>query len=170
MVIEDDCRFQTQDNWTVIIDTILSRLQWSVIFGATVSFNSRGFRYVNSPHIVGLKPDFVITGTHCVIYNSQFYSTIIQLIENEVKSESPYHLDMLLSLNLHASIYLTVPFVALFTENDRSDVRVGKSTQIDYQNIRDSEQKAIFFINQIRNFHASKTIDCERQNEKALCQ
>jgi GR25 family glycosyltransferase involved in LPS biosynthesis len=148
MVIEDDARFAS--NAGVVFQEAMNILslnnrEWSVLFGACVMFQSRGFTQVvssSTTQLLKLRPNQIITGTHCVVYNSNYYDKIIDLINNEISSQDPYHLDMLLSLNV-PHIYLTVPFLALFTENETSDVRIGKNTNIDYQNIVESQKRAI---------------------------
>ena len=151
MVVEDDARFVPNAN-QIIKEAMLNLKQniqrWSLLFGACVIFQSRGFTKVGNVQVptttqlLKLRSNQIMTGTHCVVYNSNCYDKVIDLIKNEVSSNDPYHLDMLLSLNL-PDIYLTVPFLALFTENDISDVRIGKNTNIDFQNIVDSQKKAI---------------------------
>ena len=151
MVVEDDARFVPNAN-QIIKEAMLNLNQntkkWSVLFGACVMFQSRGFtkvengQFPTTTQLLKLRSNQIMTGTHCVLYNSNYYDRIIDFINKEVSSDDPYHLDMLLSLNL-PDIYLTVPFLALFTENDTSDVRLGKNTNIDFQNVVESQKRAI---------------------------
>ena len=144
LVVEDDARFtpnakQTFNSLTLAFKSI----DWSILFGASMSFQQRGFRKlkVGDAHLLELKSEGTITGTHCVLYNSKYYDKIIDLINREIQSDSPHHLDMLLSLNLN-HIYLTIPYLALFTENDIHDILTGKHTKRKYQNIIQSQQRA----------------------------
>ena len=145
MVIEDDARFASNAN--EIFNTAMSTLEkrnWSTLFGATVTFQQKGFKKPNfekNKHLLELKNGGIMTGTHCIVYNSTYFDTIVELINKEIQTDAPYHLDMLLSLNL-PYIYLTVPYMALFVEHDTSDIRIGKNTSSDYQQVIEAQRKA----------------------------
>ena len=157
MVMEDDARFEANIDhlWSLISEDLIQYSSahpqdWGVIFGATLTLNIRHTKYV-SPRLLSLHKNGIFTGTHCMIYHHQSYAEIINLIDEELLSALPYHIDLLLSLKFNGPILLTVPFLALFTEHDFSNVRVGKETKLDYEKIlssRDQSQKIMNFFRQ----------------------
>jgi len=136
MVIEDDARFvdNADEIWNDVQDELKEKnALWKIIFGATVRLGRRGIKYY-SPHLLSLDQDGIFTGTHCMTYHANCYDEVIDLIQKEVESPFPYHVDLLLTSKI-SSIFLMVPFLALFLEHDTSDIRQGKDTSIDYEQI-----------------------------------
>jgi GR25 family glycosyltransferase involved in LPS biosynthesis len=168
MVLEDDARFNNNidESWINIMND-LKHVEWDIIFGATVRMGRKDATYFSDHLLCLTSPQGIFTGTHCMIYHSRSYKNIIKLIDDELKSNLPYHIDLLLSTkyphnnnnnnhnnnhnNVHnnpkPNILLSVPFLALFNEHDVSDVRIGKDTQIDYDNVVYSQNKAIEMMN-----------------------
>ena len=150
LVVEDDVRFEKDAGalWGEICNELKTR-SWGVLFGATVRLRPRDV-FKASPHLLKLKsPDGILTGTHCMLYNSGAYDQIINVINEEIVSPFPYHLDLLLSSKLNTpqcEIYVAVPFLALFMEQDSSDVRPGRDTNADYANITSAHQLAKMFV------------------------
>ena len=146
MVCEDDVRFQpnVKNTWEQVQSELESH-PWSVVFGASVRFRPKDFQKV-SPHTLKLKcPNGIVTGTHCVVYHSRVYDEIIRLVEHEVMESYPFHLDLLLSSKLNSPthpIVLTIPFMALITEQDTSDIRLGRDTSTVYRNIVEAQRMA----------------------------
>lgn len=155
MVMEDDARFinNADEIWNAIQDELKEKeTVWKIIFGATVRLGRRGIKY-HSPHLLALDQDGIFTGTHCMVYHSRCYDEVIELIEKEVASPFPYHIDLLLSSHkpFISSIYLMIPFIALFLEHDTSDIRQGKDTSIDYEQIvhaNKMSQQLLFSLSQ----------------------
>lgn len=147
LVVEDDVRFQDNvlDTWNAIQDTLSTNTTWSVIFGGSVRLRPNDVKPQTSNLLKLNYPNGIYTGTHCMLYNSKSYDSIQQCIEEESKSDFPYHLDLLLSTKLNtreSPILLTVPYLALFIEKDVSDIRIGKDTTVDYQNIVEAQKIA----------------------------
>ena len=142
MVVEDDVRFQENvDKVWASIQTELESVQWKVLFGGSVSIRPRDLSSF-SPHLLKVvPPDGILTGTHCMVYHSRSYDELIQLITEEVKSPYPYHIDLLISSKC-SPLFLAVPYLAMFKESDKSDVRVGRDTKVDYQNITNAQKIA----------------------------
>lgn len=152
LVVEDDVRFQENvlDTWNAVQDTLSTDTSWSVVFGGSVRIRPNDVK-PHTPNLLKLNyPNGIFTGTHCMLYNSKSFDAILQCIEEESRSEFPYHLDLLLSTKLNTTnspFFLTVPYLALFIEKDVSDIRIGKDTTIDYQNIVDAQKTAMKCIN-----------------------
>jgi GR25 family glycosyltransferase involved in LPS biosynthesis len=147
LVVEDDIRFQENvlDTWNAI-QSDLSNVNWSILFGASVRIRPNDVKPFTSNLFKLNHPNGIFTGTHCMLYHSKSYDAILDCIAEECKSDFPYHLDLLLSTKLNTKetpILLAIPFLALFTENDTSDIRIGKDTSIDYQNIVHAQQTAL---------------------------
>lgn len=143
MVVEDDVRFcENVDSTWNVVQSELASTPWSVLFGGSVQIRPRDVRKY-SDHVLKLRtPDGIFTGTHCVIYHSRSYDDLIRIIEKEVAETHPFHLDLLISSKC-APVMLTVPYLALFKEMDTSDVRVGRDTKVDYQNITNAQKTAL---------------------------
>lgn len=146
LVVEDDVRFSDDiDKLWFELQSNLSKRPWSIVFGASVRIRPRDIKVVNETLLALKHPDGIFTGTHCMLYHSSIYDKVIQLIEEESRIEYPYHLDLLLSSRINTPempVLLSVPYLALFTEQDISDVRVGKDTSVDYQNITEAHEFA----------------------------
>lgn len=146
MVVEDDVRFQ--DNVQKTWDAVQSELNgspWTVLFGGSVRIRPKDVKK-HSSHLLDLRaPDGILTGTHCMVYHSRVYDDLIRIIETEVAEQHPFHLDLLISSKC-SNVLLTVPYLALFKETDTSDVRVGRDTKVDYQNITEAQKMAIMLI------------------------
>jgi len=153
MVVEDDVRFP--HNVDEIVSGVMQEsiaTRWKVIFGASLRVNQREVGML-SPHLVFLKSRGILTGTHCMIYNSLAYDEIISIIDNELTSTHPYHIDMLLCDKLNvakSNVLLAVPFIGHFTPNDKSDVRVGKDTSNDYQQLVQTEHVACIIAKNVK--------------------
>lgn len=147
LVVEDDVRFRNDvpEIWNSVMEELKDNATWNIIFGASVRVRPKDLNKY-SPHLLGLRsPNGILTGTHCVLYHSRCYDAVIDMIDKEIQSDYPYHLDLLLSSKLKG-IFLSVPYLALFAENDTSDVRVGKDTTVDYQNLMDAHKMASMLI------------------------
>ena len=148
LVAEDDIRFQPDaaTTWSTCLSE-LKNSTWGVAFGATVQLRTGDFTR-HSDHVLQLNPQGIVTGTHCVLYHSRAYQSVIRAIENEMAVEQPFHLDLLLSMqDAEFPLVLFVPFLALFTEHDTSDVRRGRDTRVDFRNITQAQQHALLLRN-----------------------
>lgn len=146
MVVEDDVRFQSDvaSTWNAV-QAELGSTPWSVLFGGSVRIRPRDVKK-HSAHVLSLRtPDGIFTGTHCMVYHSRAYDDLLRIIETEVSDPNPFHLDLLISSKC-SPIMLTVPYLALFKETDTSDVRVGRDTKVDYQNITEAQKMALMLI------------------------
>jgi GR25 family glycosyltransferase involved in LPS biosynthesis len=148
MVVEDDVRFcENIDSTWNAVQSELESTPWSVLFGGSVRIRPRDVKK-HSAHTLALRaPDGIFTGTHCMVYHSRAYDDLIRIIETEVSETYPFHLDLLISSKC-SPIILTVPYLALFKEMDTSDVRVGRDTKIDYQNIIDAQKTSLTLMDQ----------------------
>jgi len=146
MVLEDDVRFQPDAALTLqALQAELANVSWNVLFGASVRVRPRDL-VSHSPHLLALRtPQGLLTGTHCMLYHRRAYDLLIHLLETEAVDPHPFHLDLLLSSRC-SNLYLAVPYLALFSEVDTSDVRVGRDTRIDYQNILEAQALALRLI------------------------
>ena len=148
MVLEDDAILS--DNIDELWSNVMIELKnekWDVIFGATCRLRDSDCSYF-SPHLLRKKNNGIFTGTHCVIYNQTGYESIIKCIEEELQFQLPYHIDMMISLKHNKNVFLAVPFLGLFNENDRSDVRVGKNISMDIVQIKEAQRFALDIIDQ----------------------
>ena len=147
LVLEDDARFQSdaRETWQALSRELSSIRVWNVVFGASVHVRPRDVRKA-SPHLLGLTfPNGILTGTHCIWYHSRCFDRVMDVIDAEAISAYPYHLDLLLSSKLQF-IFLCAPYLALFTEHDTSDIRIGRDTSVDYQNITNAQALALSLL------------------------
>lgn len=149
MVVEDDVRFTTQSDQQMKELTLFTE-PWKVIFGATVTLSPShvcGVKRESSSstlkpsvyhQVLTLKQGNVFTGTHCMLYHERSYLKMSALLMEELERDMPYPIDLLVSLKMD-NVFLSVPYLALFEENDQSDVRKGKDTKEDYCQITSSQ-------------------------------
>ena len=162
MVLEDDARLVNgwEQQWARI-EQNLNKIGWKIVFGGTVRLKPRDVLLMTARDCdyFALRPGQFFTGTHCMIYHHSCYDEVIDLITNTIKTDDPFPIDMLLSERINSSdfttnptVFLSVPFLALFTENDVSDVRIGKDTSQDYDQLIESETLALRMMEQKHKF------------------
>lgn len=169
MVLEDDARL-IQSIPPDLIHYLTQDTQWQVLFGASGIVRSKDFLVPTSavdnskssiPGLIARPPDAILTGTHCMIYHRRGYQSIIQAIEQELQSDDAYHIDLMLCTRLNTQtghILLSVPFLALFSNDGGSDVRKEKDTSQDLEQFTSAEKQAVRMVEWVMMTRRNKNL------------
>lgn len=179
LVLEDDARWNrtalNQYGWDGLVmakmieDALeLSRGKSCIMFlgAGTISQSGRHVqwkrRYGDGVYLGSIShPNAVVTATHAVLYiagKGTDYTDILECLEDK---DGWSHTDMTISANFAGKgrrLFITAPFLVHFEDRvETSDVRVGKTTENDYEKLIATENLLLKLAQNTRSLYSSLT-------------